>query len=153
MQTSNYVKQALLYKSSHATDQSFESKTEALFQRPGLKPIIEVHHQGPRQQKLPGSAPVLDCRIDSDCSSVRPSPLDRSRCSYLNEDPPPTYDNSPGLLRQDIRDIKDVQQIETVSALVAALRTWANTHGNKGNKAGFPHMVSESSTTLERFPC
>lgn len=113
MQTSNYVKQALLYKSSHATDQSFESKTEALFQRPGLKPIIEVHHQGPRQQKLPGSAPVLDCRIDSDCSSVRPSPLDRSRCSYLNEDPPPTYDNSPGLLRQDIRDIKDVQQIET----------------------------------------
>ncbi|CAD6565853.1 MAG: hypothetical protein ASARMPRED_008012 [Alectoria sarmentosa] len=123
MQTSNYIKQALFYQPSHATYQYFESKSEALFQRPGKKSFIEVHHQQPGQQKLPSPAPVLDSKQDSD---------------YV--DPPPTYNKSPILLRQDILDPKDVQQIETVSALMVALIIWANAHWDKGNKASFPHM-------------
>ena len=146
MQTSNYLKQEIFYKSSHMTDQCSESKCKALFQRPGKKSFIEVHYQQPRQQKLPDAAPFLDSEQDSDCSSVRPPLLDQSRCMSLDEDPPPTYDNSPGLLRQDILDLKDVLQIETVSVLMAAFSAWANTHGGEGNKVPFPHMVSESST-------
>lgn len=146
MQTSSYLKQALFYQSSHATDQFIQSKSEALFQCPGKKSFIEVHYQQPGQQKLPSPAAALDSRQDSGCSFVCPSPLDKSRSNSLDEDPPPTYDNSPGLLRQDILDLKDVQRIETVSTLIAALSTWADTHGDKGNKTPFPRMVSESST-------
>lgn len=146
MQTSNYLKQTLFYQPSHATDQLFEGKSEALFQRPGKKSFIEVHHQQPRrQQKLPCPAPVLDSKQDSECSSVRPSVLEQSQCSSLDEDPPPIYDSSPGLLRQEILDLKDVRYIATVSALMVVLSTWANTCGDKGNEALFPHMVSESS--------
>ena len=152
MQTSNYIKQALFYQPSHATYQYFESKSEALFQRPGKKSFIEVHHQQPGQQKLPSPAPVLDSKQDSDCSSVRSSLLDRSHCSSLDVDPPPTYNKSPILLRQDILDPKDVQQIETVSALMVALIIWANAHWDKGNKASFPHMVSESSKPSTGIP-
>lgn len=143
MQTSNYLKQALFYKSSHEKDQCFEMKSEALFQRPGKNSFIEVHYQQPGQQKLPSPTPFLESVEESDCSSVRSFLLDQSCCSSLDEDPPPTYDNSPGLLRQDILDLKDVQQIETVSVRVAALSTYANTHGDEGNKALFPPMVSE----------
>lgn len=123
MQTSNYLKQALFHQSSHETDRFFESKSEALFQRPGQNSFIEVHHQQPGQQTPPCSAPVQDSKQDSDCLSVRPSLLDQSRCSSLDEDPPPTYDNSPGLFRQDIVDLDDVQKIETVSIFIVALST------------------------------
>ena len=141
MQISNYLEQALFYKSSHATDQSFECKSETLFQRPGNKSLIEVHYQQPGQQKLPSLAPFLNSQEKSVCSSVR---LSQSRCSSLDEDPPPTYDNSPGLFRQDILDLEDVQQVERVSVHVAALSACANAHGDQGNKAPFPPMVSDS---------
>lgn len=112
MQTSNYLKQALFYESNHATDQSIDIKSKVLFQCPGKKSFIEVHQQQPGQQKIPCPAPFLDSRQDSNCSSLRPSLLDQSRCSSLDEDPPPTYDDSPGLLRQDILDLEDVKKIE-----------------------------------------
>lgn len=152
MQTSNYLRQTLFHQPSHATYQLFESKSEALFQRPGKKSFIEVHHQRLGKQRLPSAAPVLDSEQDSDRSSLRSSLLDQSGCSALNDDPPPTYDNLPGLLRQDILNLKDVEQIETVSALVAASNTWANTHVDKGNEAQFSHMVSEPSKPSQRLP-
>ena len=152
MQTSNYLKQTLFYQPSHATEQFFEGKSEALFQFPGKKSFIEVHHQQPRrQQKFPSPAPVLDSKEESDYSSVHPSILEQSQCSSLDEDPPPIYDKSPGLLRQDIRDLKDVRYIATVSALMIVLITWTNTYGDKGNKAPFPHMVSGSSKPSHGF--
>lgn len=121
MQTSNYLKQALFYQPSHATNQRFENKSEALFQHSGEQSFIEVHHQQPGQQRSQNSVPVLDSKENLDCSSVRTSLLDQSHCSSLDEEPPPTYENSPGLLRHEILDLKDVHQIETVSALMAAL--------------------------------
>ncbi len=148
MQTSNYLKQALFYKSSHATDQFFESKSETLFQHSGKKSLIEVHYQQPGQQKLPSLTPFLNIQEESVRSSVRLSLLGQSQCSSLDEDPPPTYDNSPGLFRRDILDLEDVQQIERVSVHVAAFSACANTHGDQGNKAPFPPMVSESFKPL-----
>lgn len=123
MQTSNYLKQALFHQSSHETDQFFESRSEALFQRPGKKSFIEVHHQLPGQQKLPNSKAVLGIVQDTDCPAVRPFFLDQSGRSSLDEDPPPTYGSSPRLHKQKILDLKDVQRIEMVSALVLVLRT------------------------------
>lgn len=123
MQTSDYLEQALFYQTSLATDQFFDSRSEALFQRPGDKSFIEIYHQQPEQQRVPGPAPVLDNKQESHRFSVHPSLLGQSRCSSLDGDPPPTYDNSPGLLRQDILDLKDVQQVETVSVFVAAQST------------------------------
>ena len=150
MQTSNYFKQALFHQSSHETDQFFESRSEALFQHPGNISFIEVHHQLPGQQELPDSAAVLDSVQDSDCP--RPFFLDVSGRSSLDEDPPPTYGNSPRLLKQRILDLKDVQKIEMVSALVSALRNWTYTIGSKGDEAPFPHMVRESSEPSNRVP-
>lgn len=120
MQTSNYLKQALFHQSSHETDRLFVSRSEALFQRPGKESFIEVHHQ---LQKCPSQAAVLDGVQIFDYPSVRPCHLDQSGCSSLDEDPPPTYDNSPSLLRQCILDVKDVQKIETVRALMSTSRT------------------------------
>ena len=123
MQISDHLKQALFYQKSLETDQFLESKSETLFQRPGKKSFIEVHYQQPEQQRLPSPAPVLDSKQDSQCSSMHPSLLDQSRCSSSDEDPPPTYDKSSRLLRQDILGLEDVKRIEMVSALVAALST------------------------------
>lgn len=150
MQTSNYLIRALFYQLNHGTVQCLESRSEALFQRPGRKSFIEVHHQQPGQQGLPNSGVVLDDQQESDCSSVHPSLLGESRCVSSDEDLPPIYDNSPGLLRQDILELEDLQQIETVSALMAALSIRAYTHSDEENQALFPSMVSESSKSSNR---
>ena len=150
MQTSNYLIRALFYQLNYGTVQYLESKSQALFQRPGEKSFIEVHHQQPGQQGLPNSGVVLDDEQESDYSSVDPSLLGESRCVSSDEDPPPTYDNSPGLLRQDILDLEDLQQIETVSILIAASSIRAYTHSDEENQTLFPSMVSESSKSSNR---
>ena len=123
MHTSHYLEQAIFYQSSHATDQLLRSTSEALFQRPGQKSWIEVYYQQPMQQKLRSPAPALDCHQDSELSRIYPTLRDESRSSSLDVDPPPNYDNSPCLLRQDVLDLQDVQRIETVSALIAVFHT------------------------------
>lgn len=133
MKTSSYLVQALFHQSNHATDQFLESRSEALFQRPGKTSFIEVHQQEPEQQELSRPALVLEDEEDSDCSIVRPCQLGQSRGTSLDEDPPPTYDNSPGLVRRDILDLKDVQYIEAVSALILAVSDCANIHGDEGD--------------------
>ncbi len=150
MQTSDYLIQELFYQPNYATYHCLERKSEVLFQCPGAKSFIEIHHQ--QRQSISSPAIVLDDDRISDCSSRCPTLLDQSRCSSLDQDPPPTYDNSSALLRQDIRDLEDVQRVETVSALLIAWSTLANTHGEKGNKTLFPYMVSEYSKPSQRLP-
>ena len=132
MRTSEYLLQALFHQLSHATLQALESKSETLFQRPGKRSFIELYHQQPeRQKQLRSPAFVLDDGPIPHRSSVCPSIIDQSWPNSL-EDPPPTYDNPPGLLRRDISDLRDVQRIEAVRALITAL-SCADTHGEQGN--------------------
>lgn len=145
MHTSHYLEQAIFYQSSHATDQLLESTSNALFQRPGQKSSIEVYYQQPMQQVLRSPAPAPDCQRSYDFSPVCLSLLDESRSNSSDGDPPPTYDNSPCLLRQDVLDLQDVQRIEMVSAPKAVFRTCADTKAHKGNEAYLSHLVSEVS--------
>ena len=124
MHTSNYLKQKFFHQSSHATNQLLESKLEALFQRPGQKSFIEVHYHQAVQQKFPTPATALDSiQQDSEVFCLCPSSVDQSFSSSLNGDPPPTYDSSPGLPRQDILYLQDIQRIERVSPPMAAFHT------------------------------
>lgn len=150
MQISNYLKQTSLDSLSHVTDQFFESKIEALFQHRGGNSVIEVYYELP--PKLPTPAAALNEKQKSDCSPARASFLDQSRRNSLDTDPPPIYDHSPGLVRQEIVDLEDVQQIEKVSASLIAWATRSNIHGNKGDKAPLPHMVSESLKPSSTVP-
>ena len=150
MQISNYLRQASLYRRSHVTDQFFESKVDALFQHVGGKSVIEVYHQPP--PKLPTPPVVLNDKQNSDCSPAHASFLDQSRHKSSDADPPPIYDRSPGLVRQDIVDLEDVQRIEKVSASLIAWSARSNTHRNKGDKTPFPYMVSESLKPSSTVP-
>ena len=118
MQTSDYLVRALFHQLNNGTDQFLEIKSETLFQRPGSKSFIEVHHQQQLGQQGPPSQTLfLDDKQEPRYCSVPSSLLEGSRCCSLNQDLQPTYDNSLGLLRQDILDLKVLQQIEKVSAL------------------------------------
>ena len=122
MHTSNYLKQKIFHQSSHATDHLFENKSEALFQRPGQKSFIEVYYQQAVQQKFPTTATAPESQQNSEFFSVCPSSVDQSS-SFLNGDPPPTYDSSPGLIRKELLYLQDIQRIERVSTPMAAFYT------------------------------
>ena len=149
MQTSNYLKQVLFHQLNHGTDQYLESKSEALFQRPGKESFIEVYNQQLGQQGFHSPVLALDDEraSESEWTSVTPFILHGSCCDSLDDDPRSTYNN---WLRHDIRDSKGLQQIELVSASIAVLRSYADTQPNQGNQALFPRVVSESSMPAKR---
>ena len=149
MQTSKYLKEVLFHQLNHGTYQYRESKSEALFQRPGKESFIEAYYQQPRQQEFPNPVLALDDEeaSESEWTPVTSFFLDRSCCGSL-EDVPRSTDNN--WLRHHIRDLKGLQQIESVSASMAVLRGNANTQRNQGNQALFPRVVSESSMPAER---
>ena len=122
MQTSSYLRRVLFHQLSQGTDQFLETKSKLLFQRPGGKSFIDIRHQQqPGQQGPFNHAYILDDEEALDWKLVAASPLSESCCSSLHKDPQPAYDDSPGLLQNDIRDHKDLQYIESVSASMAAL--------------------------------
>ena len=148
MQTSNYLKRVLFHQLNHGTDQYLESKSEALFQRPGKESFIEVYYQQPRQQGFPSPVLALDDEeaSESEWTPVTSFFLDRSCCGSL-DDARSTHNN---WLRHDIRDLKGLEQIDSVSTSMAVLKSYANTQRNQGNQTLFPRVVSESSMPAKR---
>ena len=150
MQTSKYLQRVLFHQLNHGTDQFLESKSEALFQRPGKESFIEIYHQRPGQQGFPSPILGLDDgkASESEWTSVNSCFLDRSCCGSLDDD---HWSADSNWLRHDIRDLESLQQIESVSASMAVLRSYADTRRDQGIQALLPRLVSESSIPVKNI--